>query len=577
MNRKNLSLLLPLFSTCWLLVACNNAKHPPATDIAATPEELNSKVTENIRSSLAFSLQNNGMIDDSLALSDPRLVNLLYEGNQFAAQWTGTEQWKPVGDSLLQFIGKARLYGLFPEDYHFTALLLARKKIADDTLARFARKDAIVWANTELLLTDAFIRIVKDLKLGRLPQDSVTLRKDSILADEFYAQQLKLVQQRQAPGPVFQALEPTHEGYRELKKGIAGFLDSADDRVFTIVPSPRQKAPDFKNLLYKRLYEGGFIAYDSAGADSTQLAEAVKKFQQREHITVDGKAGEATVRLMNVSDRDRFIQIAITLDRYKLLPDTLPSRYVWVNLPAYFMQYRENDTLRLVSKIICGKPATRTPLLNSAISELVTYPQWTVPASIIAKEILPAVKKDPGYLARKGFSLVNAKGDEVDPYTVDWSKYSKGIPYKVVQGSGDANALGILKFNFPNKYAVYLHDTNQRYLFGQAMRSLSHGCVRVQDWEKLAYGIIRYDNREAEESPSPQEDSLASWLQRKEKHHIPVRNRLPVYIRYFTCEGKNGRIIFYDDIYGEDKAMQEKYFSGKSRGDMNFRSYSLIR
>ncbi|MET0393506.1 MAG: L,D-transpeptidase family protein, partial [Chitinophagaceae bacterium] len=536
-----MSLLLSLF----LFSACNNPVRPPATDIAATPEELGKKITEHLQQSLEFAAGNDGRIDDTVSLALTILVQQAYDNTQFSPVWTAGQDWGPLADSLLHFISNGRLYGLYPDDYHLPALLAAQEKIRRDSLGRRDRKDAVLWAHTELMLTDAFFHLVKDLKLGRLPQDSVTLRKDSVLPDEFYQEQLARTLQGRALVPVLAALEPAHQGYRRLKAAIPAFLDSADNRTFTRVPAPSQRSPDFKTLLQKRLFESGFITFDSTAADSAQLAEAVKKFQRSQGITIDGKAGDATVRMLNVTDRDRFARIAITLDRYKLLPEQLPSRYVWVNLPGFYMNFWENDTLQLVSKIICGKPATRTPLLNSAISELVTYPQWTVPQSIIAKEILPAVKKDPGYLARKGFSLVNAKGEEVDPFTVDWSKYSKGIPYRVVQGSGDANALGVLKFNFPNKYAVYLHDTNQRSLFALTTRTLSHGCVRVQDWQKLAYSIVRYDNRDrVEEGPSPSEDSLTSWLSRKEKHSIPVRNRLPVYIRYFTCEGKNGRVTF---------------------------------
>ncbi|RYY54558.1 MAG: hypothetical protein EOO05_20190 [Chitinophagaceae bacterium] len=207
------------------------------------------------------------------------------------------------------------------------------------------------------------------------------------------------------------------------------------------------------------------------------------------------------------------------------------------------------------------------------------FPTWSlirsgpyrpIPTSIIAKDIIPAAKKNPGYFAKRGYSLIDGNGDEVDPYEVDWTRYSKGIPYKVVQGSGDDNALGILKFNFPNKYAVYLHDTNQRYLFGQAMRSLSHGCVRVQQWKELAYQLIRYDNSDglppeevSDLKASPVEDSMTTWLDRKEKHRIPVRKKVPVFIRYFTCEGKNGKLVFYDDIYGEDRILQSRYFARK--------------
>lgn len=267
--------------------------------------------------------------------------------------------------------------------------------------------------------------------------------------------------------------------------------------------------------------------------------------------------------MMNMNDREKFIRIAISMDKYKMLPEKMPSRYVWVNLPGYQMQVIESDSVKLVSKVICGKPLTRTPVLTSAISELITYPQWVPPPSIIIKEILPAVKKNPKYLAKRGFSLVNSKGEEVNPDSVDWSKYSKTIPYRVVQGSGDANALGILKFAFNNKYAVYLHDTNQRYLFGLAMRALSHGCVRVQEWEKLASYIIRNDCLNDSKTSKTRIDSMQRWLQKKQKHSIIIRNKLPVFIRYITCEGKEEGIVFYDDIYGDDKMLREKYFSRK--------------
>src|SRR5690606_34767727 len=135
---------------------------------------------------------------------------------------------------------------------------------------------------------------------------------------------------------------------------------------------------------------------------------------------------------------------------------------------------------------------------------------------------------------------------------------------KVVQGSGDDNALGILKFNFPNKYSVYLHDTNQRYLFAREMRSLSHGCVRVQAWDKLAQKIIRYDHKlKPDGSPSAVEDSLNMWLAQKVKKHIAVKKRLPLYIRYYTAEARNGKIRIYDDIYGDDRQLQNRFFTRK--------------
>jgi len=286
-------------------------------------------------------------------------------------------------------------------------------------------------------------------------------------------------------------------------------------------------------------------------------------FQKKKGITVDGVAGEGTVRMMNINDREKFIRIAISMDKYKMLPAEMPEKYIWVNASANFLQLVVNDSVQLVSKVICGKSKTRTPVLTSKISQLITYPQWVPPPSIITKEILPGVKGNPGYLAKKGFSLLDSKGNEVDPYSVDWSKYKKGIPYRVVQGSGDANALGIMKFVFANKYSVYLHDTNQRYLFASSNRSLSHGCVRVQEWEKLSDYILTNDSVLAKNGKYTRIDSVKSWLTQKQKRTIPVRNPIPVFIRYITCEGRDGKIVFYDDVYAEDKLLREKYFASK--------------
>ncbi|MBL7708662.1 MAG: L,D-transpeptidase family protein [Chitinophagaceae bacterium] len=559
MHKKNAPYsCIPLLLLLLLLSACGNTKHPPGSDIASTPEQLEEKVTGNIRQLLEYAAANKGRLNDSVPLFNAGLVKQVYDKNQFAAVWSSKEQWNAQGDSILQLVSHAKLYGLFPRHYYYSILDSINQQFLQDSLSKSARRDAALWSTADVLLTNAFFHIIKDVKLGRLPNDSISLRKDTVLTDQFYIQQLEAFQKGNSLSSILEALEPQHEGYQLLKAGISKFLDSADYKQYTKLPS--SKDAGFKALLQKRLLEGGYLANDSTQADSLELAEAVKKFQKQKNITVDGKAGEGTIRMLNTSDEDKFYSIAITMDRYKMLPPTMPERYIWVNLPSFSMKVQDKDSVKLTSKIVCGKAITRTPVLNSAVSEIITYPQWTVPTSIIVKEILPAVKRNPGYLAKKGFSLVDKNGEEVDPYTVDWSKYSKGIPYRVVQGSGDANALGVLKFNFPNKYAVYLHDTNQRSLFGQVVRTFSHGCVRVQEWQKLADYIIRKDRQEVNGKVALL-DSMGAWLKRKEKHSIPVKNRLPVYIRYFTCEGKPGGIAFYDDIYGEDKMLRQRYFA----------------
>jgi len=516
-----------------------------------------------IRSMMQKAMQDSGRINVRIQLSQPVQVDSFYRKKGFTTHWSERDSLLAIADTIVNFIYSARYHGLFPENYHLFHLFSVREKLRGDSSGKEARLDAALWAENDLLLTDAFIQLIQDIKLGRLPQDSVSSRKDSVLLNDFFLDQFIKFRYGASFSSIVASLEPVHKGYHELKSGIASFLQKADlEKTYTFVPFPATDSFAFKSSLFKRLQEEGLIPDSLTYTDTSKalIVAAIKEYQKKSGFTVDGVVGTQTAKRLNTSDKDRFFQLAITLDRYKLLPEQMPEKYVWVNIPAYNLKLVEHDSVILESKIVVGKPKTRTPVLNSAISEMITFPQWTIPASIIEKEILPAVKRNPEYLIKKGYSLIDKEGMEVDPFTVEWVKYKKTIPYKVVQGSGDDNALGILKFNFSNKYAVYLHDTNQRYFFSRVERALSHGCVRVQDWKTLAFYILKNDSLNAGSRNYTPSDSVKRWLSVKEKHIVPVRNRIPLFIRYFTCEGKNGTIIFYDDIYNEDAELR-KYYS----------------
>jgi murein L,D-transpeptidase YcbB/YkuD len=544
------------------LFSCKSKHAATEKQIVATPEEMDTKVTENIKAVLQYALDNNGNINDSIRLAVPAIVDSFYHKNEYVNIWSKNEKWEPLADSLYNFIEGSETYGLFPSDYHYKDIREIRSTLIKDSLAK---TDANIWTIAELMLSDAFMQLSKHLKQGRLLPDSISLSANSKLMNDFFIKNLNNLIEEKSLTALLTTLEPKHAAYNELKKGIKRFTDSMDRKRYSYVVYPNKDSLGFIKNLQKRLQEGEYLDASVKQADSQHIAYAVKNFQNRRGIKADGKVTASLVRSLNSTDAERFKRIAINIDRYKQLPDKLPQRYIWVNLPGFYLRVIDRDSVVFESKTIVGKPSTRTPALNSVITDMVTYPQWTIPNSIIKKEILPALKRDPGYLARKGFSLVDSEGETIDPYSVDWSKYSKGIPYKIVQGSGDDNALGILKFNFNNPYSVYLHDTNQRYLFKNSSRALSHGCVRVQDWEKLAFYIAANDSIYQTENnpPSYNIDSIKTWLANKERKRIMVKNRLPLYIRYFTCEGKNGKIIFYDDIYGEDKTLREKYFAGK--------------
>lgn len=566
--QRVVTICLAIFVLC--LSSCKERPKPEEKVIVKAPEKMDDKVKELIKSFLEYSASKNGRMDDSTVLYQLPILAAIYNQKTFAPQWSSSKKWLAQGDSLLLFIENAKLYGLFPSDYHSHQLAILKKIFAADAFKDKETQDAASWARADLMLSDALVSIFHDIKLGRLPNDSITLRKDSVLSEEFISSKFNAAASGLSLNVIMSTLEPKYKGYRELKNAIRVFLDSADFSPIIPVVFPNKNRDELRTAVVKRLFEIGYVDSLNAQLDSLQLAGVLKKYQKNNRLAIDGKIGAQTVRMLNLSDAEKFDRIAISMDRYKMLPDSLPEKYIWVNIPSYSLRLMSNDTLVLGSKVVVGKPITRTPVLTSALSELITYPQWTIPESIVEKEIIPGMKKDTGYLRKKGYMLLNRKNEEVSPDSVNWAKYEKKIPYKVIQGSGDDNALGVLKFNFPNKYSVYLHDTNQRSFFGQDIRALSHGCVRVQEWEKMAYYIMNNQLDSTVKKKKPNEitlDSMTHWLAIKEKHSIPLRKRIPVYIRYFTCEANDGRISFFEDIYEEDKKMIELLFAYKKNGE----------
>jgi murein L,D-transpeptidase YcbB/YkuD len=293
------------------------------------------------------------------------------------------------------------------------------------------------------------------------------------------------------------------------------------------------------------------------------LASIVSQYQKANHLVVDGKIGRQLVGHLNLTDKLKLKRIILSLDRYKLEVDSLPNTFIWVNLPAFKLEAWDSDSIQFLSKIVCGRPYTPTPLLKSNISEIVLYPTWTVPVSIIKKEILPGLKKNNNYLARKGLHLVDKNGNRVNPINVNWGGFSKGIPYKVRQSSGERNALGVMKFNFRNAFDVYLHDTNLRSLFKNSNRALSHGCVRVERYDQLAKFVAQFDSSkyDIKDTLRYTNDSIVNWLAIKKRKRISVKNEMPLFINYITCEVENGEIIFHEDIYENDKKLIELYFN----------------
>lgn len=549
MNRLTKSWILPIII---IIAACGHKKgQPQQKEVVKDIRQLDEVVPAQIAERLDYIAGNEGMMEDSIPVFRLSALHHAYQLNKGAAFWSGNGKEHQAMASMMQWIKTADDYGLVPGQLHMKALMDAAAQLEADAAGR---RDAALWAKVDVLLTDAFLKMAYQLHYGVAPRDSITLRKDSLLTDEVLTGFMQDALGIGDVSTVLQRQEPSHAGYVALKEAIQQFKQQYGNRHWDTLPLQYTDTPAFRQQLAVRLVQSGHLD-SSLTTDSVTLRNAVKAFQKEFNIYPDGVAGKQTVQLLNKQPADWLLQAALNLDRWRKMPDTLPERYLLVNIPAFRMNVFENEDTVLDSRVIVGTPRTRTPLLNSSMTNFVLFPYWRVPYSIVFKEMLPQIKKDRNYLLEKNLEVVNHRGEVVNPDSIDWSKLGRNkFPYVLRQMDGVDNSLGVMKFNFSNKYSVYLHDTNNRTLFSNSNRALSHGCVRVQQWDSLAMYMVRED-------PYPGiRDSVRTWLEREEKRQYNLARRLPIYVRYFTAEMRYGRMQFYVDIYGEDKALMQ-YFT----------------
>lgn len=276
------------------------------------------------------------------------------------------------------------------------------------------------------------------------------------------------------------------------------------------------------------------------------LVDAAKHFQERHGIEADGVLGSTTQQALAVPVGKRIEQMAMTLERMRWMPRDLGSRYVLVNVPGYRLRAVAGDQ-QLAMKVIVGKPDTKTPMFSKEITDVILNPSWGVPGKIAVKEMLPKIRKNPGYLAKAGYT-VTENGQAVDPSTIDWSSVGHGnFSYSFRQQPGDGNALGKVKFSIPNSDNIYLHDTSQRGLFAKAERSLSHGCVRLGDPKALTEFVLKQEGWSAEKIETAYESSASRTIR---------VTPLPVHLVYWTSwVDEHGAPHFSRDIYGMDKTL----------------------
>ena len=477
-------------------------------------------------------------------------IREFYEARGFEPAWVGPEGATDRGRSLVEVIGSSALDGLVPANYAIETLTAGQQA-----------SDAAALAEFEYILTRSLVHFGRDLSAGRVQPNKVN-SEVFIYPDPVESLQLLTTLASSAdPVGYLAALAPQSANYARLKAALADYRRIEQAGGWSKLPDGETLKPEMRDpqiaLLRSRLMEAGDLEAESADPEffDPDLEAAVKRFQYRHGLDQDGAVGKMTRAALNVPVSVRIDQMLLNMERRRWMPDDLGRTYVFVNLADFVLKVVDGPKTIYDSRVVVGKPYHRTPVFSGEMSYMVINPYWHVPPSIARNEILPAVLKDPGYLRKKNFKVFSSWGSDasvLNPSSVNWQSIAQGkLTYKFRQEPGDGNALGRIKFMFPNQFNVYLHDTPSKSLFARTVRSFSHGCIRVQNPANLAEVLLR--NMDGWSM-----DSIQSAIASKKRQIVRLDEVIPVHLTYLTAwVNKDSSVHFRDDIYGRDKRLRQ--------------------
>ena len=519
-------------------------------------------------------------------LSDPAFSKLIAEGIQNQAILAGLSNPKSIirvpqveRQPILDLYRNAGfkplwLTGNAPSDRAKTVLAFAAKTFEDgleplaylpkgltsfDNIAEQLSTDPQELAQFDIAMSAATLKLALDISGGQFEPNRLSRYNDIAPERVDVGQALKVLAWTPFPEAYLNNFVPKHEAYGLMKAELAKLRASRIKPAYEKIAEGKSvKAGSSDSripIVRDRMQALGFLGSEEGTGDpefssklDADLSAALKKFQKSVKLRQTGMLDMATVKNLNRDTSQKDIQrLVYNMDRLRWLPKNLGKRFVFVNQPAFEVRVMDRGNEVWRSKVIVGKPLNQTSAFHDELETVVFNPSWGVPQSIIVNEYLGKLRRDPSYLDRQGFKVIAPNGTVIPSSAIDWAAYGDRPPFGVQQPPGKGNALGELKFLFPNKHAIYMHDTPTKNLFAEQVRTFSHGCIRVQNPRDFATAILGWDRARVDKKT----DSRKSQT-------VALAQKIPVHITYFTAwPDSTGKINYFNDMYERDETMEK--------------------
>lgn len=481
-----------------------------------------------------------------------------YTKRRFSPAWSDDTGLLPIGETLVFALKMASQDGLNARDYRLESIETIMDHLYISCLDN-GIPDSKKLAELDLLLSDAFFLYTTHLASGRVKIRSyqTDFIKEPIL--EKLPSILEEALEKENLLDVIENVKPADIGYKNLVIALNRYKEIVRQGGWPLIPSgailKKGSRGERVRLLSKRLaITGDLKEMQDKGSDvfSPAIEKAVRHFQKRNNLRADGIVGTNTLTALNTPASERLRQIELNIERWRWLPKDLGDLYIKVDIPSFKLNVIENGQSVLNMKVIVGKLKRPTPLVAKNMSYLVINPYWYVPPTIAIEDKLPLIRRDPYYFSRNNFRVYRG-GVQIDPMRINWSAVGRSnFSFSLRQSPGPHNALGRIKFMFPNKHSVYLHDTPKKHLFNKSFRTFSSGCVRIEKPLTLAEYLLK-------DRPGWTKYKIQSTINSFKSRTLKLKSPIPVYLMYWTAwADKDGRVYFGPDIYGLDLLLDKE-------------------